>query len=110
MADIEQILQDKFGKERVDKWRKQFAPRKLNIIAVEDKIAVLRPVTAAAVSQYSLLVADKSQGLEAGARYLINDLWLDGDSEIQDDEDYFIAAMLQVQNSIQLKKSTFYNL
>ena len=107
---IENILEQKFTKERVAKWRKQFAPRKLNIIVVDDKIAVLRPVTADAVARYSMLVADKSEGLASAARYLINELWLDGDNEIQDDEEYFIAAMLQVQNSIELKKSTFYSL
>ena len=34
-------------------------------------------------------------------------LWIDGDNCIRDDEDFFISAMLQMQNVIELKKSSF---
>ena len=98
------VLQERFG-DRVEKWQKQFAPRQLCIIVVEEKLAVLRPITAEEVAKYSMMA---SQGdIAGGARYVLQQLWLDGDNELLDDEDYFISAMMQVQNTIQLKESSF---
>ena len=57
-TDIEKILVKRFGKEKVEAWKKEYAPRKLNIIEVEDKLAVLRPITAKEVSEYSTMFAD----------------------------------------------------
>jgi hypothetical protein len=108
--DARALLVAKFGEEKVTKWEKEYAPRKLNIIEVEDKICVLRPVTATEVSEFSMMVANSEIGLEKSCRYLIGELWIDGDMVIQDDEDYFISAMLQVQRAIELKKSNFYRL
>ena len=38
---------------------------------------------------------------------LINELWLGGDDEIRDDDEYFMSAMIEVQNLIEVKKSAF---
>ena len=106
IENIGHILETRFGKERVEKMKRGFAPRRLTVIMVEDKIAVLRPITAAELSQYSLIVADtEAGGIDKAARYLLDTLWIDGDTEIRDDEEYFMAAMLQVQNAIEVKKS-----
>ena len=106
IENIGHILETRFGKERVEKMKRGFAPRRLTVIMVEDKIAVLRPITAAELSQYSLIAADQEAGgIDKAARYLLDTLWIDGDGEIRSDEEYFMAAMLQVQNAIELKKS-----
>lgn len=97
------LIEVRFGKEKVENWKKHFAPRQLIIIEVEDRICVLSPVTASALSQYCMIV--RTSGLDDGARYLLSELWLDGDEEIRNDEDYFIGAMMQLQNGIELKKS-----
>lgn len=108
VTNIEELLNARFGEERVAKMRKMFAPRKLNIIMVEDKIAVLRPITSTELSQYSLLVADSAAGgLDKASRYLLDSLWIAGDEEIRGDEEYFMAAMLQIQNAVEVKKSVF---
>ena len=109
-TNIEHILEQRFGAERIKAWKGEFAPRKLNVILVEDKVAVLRPVKAAELSRYSMMVADPESGLDKAGRYLMDALWLDGVNAIRDDEEYFMAAMLQLQNTIELKKSTYYRL
>ncbi|MFV0313260.1 MAG: hypothetical protein ACK5KN_16655 [Dysgonomonas sp.] len=87
--------------------RKQYAPRQLSVIEVEDKVVVLAPINANAISNYSVALVDPERGMEVATRFLLEDLWLAGDNEIRDDEDYFIAAMLQVQNIVQTKNSSF---
>lgn len=102
------LLNKRFGAEKVAAWKKDYAPRKLNVIEVEDKICLLRPIGATEVSQFSMMVANPEVGLEKACEYLIAELWIDGDMELQNDEEYFISAMTQIQNTIELKKSNFY--
>ncbi len=97
--DIEKRLVTLFSKDRVDAWRKQFGKRKLNIIEVEDAVAVLQPITADEIAHYSMMVTDPEGGLVNASRYILETLWLDGDERIKEDEDYFISAMLQVQHN-----------
>lgn len=92
------------------KWEKEFAPRKLNYIEVEDKCAILRPIGAKEISAYSMALVDPTKGMEVATRYLLEELWIDGDNELRDDEDFFIGAMLQMQNVIETKKSRFIKL
>jgi len=106
----EQTVIDKFGANAIDQWKKQYAPRQLNVVAVEDAIAVLRPVNAKEIGDYSMMVSDSNVGLEKATRYLISELWLGGDVRILNDEEYFISAMMQSQKIIELKKSTFFRL
>lgn len=108
VENIDNILAARFGKERVETMRREFAPRRLGVIMVEDKIAVLRPITSAELSQYSMLVADSvAGGIDKASRYLLDALWIDGDECIRNDEEHFMAAMLQLQNAIEVKKSVF---
>ena len=108
--DINSILTERFGEKKVEEWKKGFSPRKINVIIVEDKIAVLRPVTAREVSEYSMMVANSELGIDKASSYLLGELWIDGDEELKNDEEYFISAMLQLQQVIELKKSSFYRL
>ncbi len=103
-----EVLCRRFGKERVEEWQKQYAPRKLNVIEVEGKLAVLRPIGVAEIGNYSMMLANVELGIAKANEYLLNELWIDGDTEILENEEYLIAAILQVQNSLELKKSTFY--
>lgn len=108
--DIKEMLSDRFGAEQVEKWQKEYLGRKLNVIVVEDKIGVLRPVTAKEVSEYSMILADPEMGIDKACSYLLAELWLGGDNELKDDEECFISTMLQIQQVMQLKKSNFYRL
>jgi len=107
LIELENQLFEKFG-AKYHELKKQYAPRKLNVIKVEDKIALLRPVGAAEVSTFSMMTVNPEMGLDKASEYLLNELWLDGDMDILNDEEYFISAMLQLQNVVELKKSAFY--
>jgi len=107
IQELESQLNEKFGK-KYQEWKNQYSPRKLNVIKVEDKIALLRPIGAAEVSTFSMMTVNPEMGLDKASEFLLNELWLDGDNEIINDEEYFISAMLQLQNVVELKKSSFY--
>lgn len=107
IQELEKQLNEKFG-NKYQEWKNQFSPRKLNLIKVEDKIALLRPIGAAEVSTFSMMTVNPEMGLDKASEFLLNELWLDGDNEIINDEEYFISAMLQLQNVVELKKSSFY--
>jgi len=107
IQELENQLADKFG-AKYQELKKQYAPRKLNVIKVEDKVALLRPVGAAEVSTFSMMTVNPEMGLDKASEYLLNELWLEGDDVIINDEEYFISAMLQLQNVVELKKSSFY--
>lgn len=102
------VLCQRFGEGKVKAWQKEYAPRKLNVIEVEDKLAVLRPIRAEEVSQYTMIYL--SDGMDKASSFLLNELWLDGDKEMIDNEDYFISAMQEVDRVVSLKKSAFYKL
>lgn len=89
------------------KWEKEYAPRKLNVIEVEDKYAVLRPIGAEEIGQYTVALVDPERGMVVATRYILEELWLGGDDVIRDDEEYFIAAMIQSQYIVETKKSRF---
>lgn len=107
-GNIEHILNVRFGEEKVEVWKRQFAPRKLTVLVVEDKVAVLRPVTAAAMSSYAMAFA-QGGGMDIATRRLLEELWIDGDECMRSDEEYIIPLMLQIDNAFALKKSACYN-
>lgn len=101
-----ETLTAKFG-DKLDQWIKEYAPRKLNVIEVEGKIALLRPIGAKEIASYSMALVDPDKGMDVASRYLLEELWIDGDAELIDDEEYFITVMLQIQNVVQSKTSSF---
>lgn len=76
---------------------------------VEDKVAVLRPIGAEEVSTYSMMLVSDG-GMVKASRFLLEELWLDGDNDIRDDEECFISAMMQLQRIMEVKKSCFFQL
>lgn len=100
----ESIVAERFGDDKVKQWRKEYGPRKLSVVCVGDLMAILMPIMADHVSQYSTIVA-QGDGLDKGARYLLDALWIDGDKQMLEDEEYFISAMMQVQRLLEVKKS-----
>lgn len=106
---IKQLI-ERFG-DKFKEWEKEYAPRKLNYIEVEDKCALLRPLDPETLSNYSMmLVLPEGGGLTAATRYVLEELWLDGDDDIRDNEDYFMSAMVQIQYVMEQKKSRFIKL
>lgn len=98
---LEEMAREKCG-EKLDVWKAQYAPKQLMVIAVEDKMIVLKPMTPAVFSQYSMLLA--SEGMAEATRYALNELTLGGDAEVIDDDDYFMSAIMQFNAVVELKK------
>ena len=101
--DVLARLYERFGRQRIEGWQQEYAPRKLNVIEVEGKLAVLRPIGVAEIGTYTMMTVNSELGFVKANEFLLS-----GDSEIRDNEEYLIAALLQVQNSLELKKSSFY--
>lgn len=104
---VQAMVEARFGKAKLAELRNLFHGRKLNAIVVDDKMALLAPLTSKALGNYTRLVVDPESGIDVAARALLNELWLAGDEEIREDEEYFISAMMELQNIIELKKSSF---
>lgn len=102
---VAQMAEQKFGKEKLAELQAQYPGRKLNILVVEDKVAVLMPLTPKALSNYTRMIMNQDAGIDDAARMLIDELWLGGDTIIRDDEEYFMSAMIEIQKIIELKKS-----
>jgi len=102
---LEELLTERFPK--LPDYKAQYAPRQLNIIEVEDKVVILKPIGVKEISQYSVTLVTPGLGMEVATRYLLDELWLAGDNEIRDDEEYFMAAMIQMQYIVETKKSRF---
>ena len=108
--EVIKYLTERYG-DKFKQWEKEYAPRKLNYIEVEDKNALLRPIDPETLSNYSMmLVLPEAGGLTAATRYILEELWLDGDEDIRDNDDYFMSAMVQVQHVMEQKKSRFIRL
>lgn len=102
---ISGIVETRFGKDIISKLQEQFKGKKLNVIVVEDKVAILAPLTPRVLSDYTRMCMDKDASIDVASKMLIDTLWLGGDEEIRNDEEYFMSAMIEVQNLIELKKS-----
>lgn len=101
MKSLDEMAREKFG-EKLDVWKAQYAPKQLMVIAVEEKLILLKPMTSAVFSQYSMMLS--SHGMAEATRYALNELTLGGDAEVIDDDDYFMSAMLQFNAVVELKK------
>lgn len=98
---IETSIKERFTEEQIAAWKKDFG--KIKRLQIGDKVIFVKPATSEHVANYTVGCA--TGGLNAGARYLLNELFIAGDNEIFDDEEYFKTAMLQCENLIDLKKS-----
>lgn len=102
-----EIAEQRFGKSKLDEVKALYNGRTINVIAVEDKVVLLGPLTAKALGNYTRSVIDPDKGLDVASKELINELWIIGDDELRDDDNYFISAMMELQNIVELKKSSF---
>lgn len=96
----------RFGQEQVDKWKAQYNNREIIALGVEGKFAALRPPLAEDISDYLMAIGEN--GLNKAVAMIIETLWLDGDLELINEEDYYIAVFLQMNNILEGKKAAFF--
>lgn len=76
-------------KEVIKGWNKKYGEGKCAKIKVEDKACFLRPPTRTEMGAYS--VAYRNNPVKAN-EYLLKQIWLAGDMEIQEEDHLFYAA------------------
>jgi hypothetical protein len=97
---------NKFSEEKLTKWKAEYGNRELIYLKVDDKLAVLRPPLADDLGDY--LTAIGTNGMSKAVAMIVESLWLDGDFELIEDEDMFIAVFLQINNILEGKKGEFF--
>lgn len=96
----------RFGEEKLNGWKMEYGNRELIYLKVDDKLAILRPPLADDLGDY--LTAIGTNGMTKAVAMIVESLWLDGDYELIEDEDMFIAVFLQINNILEGKKGEFF--
>ncbi|EKY01747.1 hypothetical protein HMPREF9134_00807 [Porphyromonas catoniae F0037] len=87
-----------FKKEQIDAWKKQHGD--IYLITVEDKSCVLRKPTRQELSFVSG-ITDPMQFTET----LLKQLWLGGDEDMQERDEYFLAISSKLDTVLKLKEA-----
>lgn len=88
----------KYTKEQLAAWKKKHG--ELFEITVGDKSCVLRKPNRKDLS-YVSVASDNVKMCEV----LMKQLWVDGDPEMQEDDNYFLAAMSQMEEVLKVKEA-----
>lgn len=99
---------DRFGQAKLEELKAQYNGRPLIYIKVGDFLAILRPPTADDLGDY--LMAMGTNGMSKAVAMIVEQLWIDGDFQLIDDEDNFIAVFLQMNNILESKKAEFFRI
>lgn len=99
-------FEERFGKEKLNNWKKQHGNRELIFLGVGNDKAVLRPPTADDLSDYMTTIGTAS--MSKAVVMIMEALWLDGDFSLIDDEDKFISIFLQINNILEGRKAEFF--
>lgn len=96
----------KFTQKKLDEWKEENGNRELIYLKVDDFFAVLRPPTAEDLGDY--LTAIGTNGMSKAVAFIVEQLWLEGDYQLIEDEELFIAVFLQINNILEGKKGEFF--
>lgn len=96
----------KFTEKKLAEWKADFGGRDLIYLKVDEYLAVLRPPTADDLGDY--LTAIGTNGMSKAVAMIVDQLWIDGDYQLIEDEDNFIAVFLQMNNILESKKGEFF--
>lgn len=97
---------ERFTEDKLKQWKSEFGNRELIYLKVEDKLAVLRPPSAEDLGDYMMMIG--TDGMAKAVVMVIEKLWIDGDYQLIEDEDLFIAVFLQINNILEGKKGEFF--
>lgn len=97
---------DRFSQKTLDQWKEEYGKRDLIFLKVEDFLAVLRPPLAEDLGDY--LTAIGTNGMSKAVAMIVEQLWIDGDYQLIEDEENFIAVFLQMNNILESKKAEFF--
>lgn len=100
------VFVERFSQKKLDEWKEENSNRELIYLKVDNYLAVLRPPTAEDLGDY--LTAIGTNGMSKAVAMVVEQLWLEGDYELIEDEDLFIAVFLQINNILEGKKGEFF--
>lgn len=96
----------RFNQKKLDEWKEENGNRELIYLKVDNFLAVLRPPTAEDLGDY--LTAIGTNGMSKAVAFIVEQLWLEGDYQLIEDEELFIAVFLQINNILEGKKGEFF--
>ncbi|SHF31671.1 hypothetical protein [Chryseobacterium vrystaatense] len=99
-------FETRYTAKKLDEWKKEYGNRDLIYLKVDDFLAVLRPPKADDLGDY--LTAIGSNGMSKAVAMIVEQLWIEGDYQLIEDEDCFIAVFLQMNNILESKKADFF--
>ena len=93
-----------YTEEQLKRWKDKYGDDGVFELTVEDKKAVLHKPSR---KDLSFATAGSSHGTDAikFTEILIRQCWIDGDNEIQEDDNYFLGAMPVVQAISEAKQA-----
>lgn len=96
----------RFGQEKLDRWKQEYDSRELICLKVDEYMAVLRPPTAEDLGDYMTSIG--TNGMSKAIAFILEQLWLEGDYILVENEDYFIAVFMQINNILEGKKADYF--
>ena len=96
----------RYTAKKMDEWKKEYGNRDLIYLKVDDFLAVLRPPKADDLGDYLTVIG--SNGMSKAVAMIVEQLWIEGDYQLIEDEDCFIAVFLQMNNILESKKADFF--
>lgn len=93
-----------YTKEQIRKWKEKYGEDGVFEVTVGDKRAVLHKPSR---KDLSYATAGSGQGTDAMkfSEILMRQCWVDGDSEILDNDDYFLGAVPVLQAVTEVRKA-----
>lgn len=107
-SDLKQAFLNRFGEDQVKQWKEQFGNREIIAVHAQGKFAALRPITSDDLGEY--VMAMTQSGLSKAVVFIFQRLWIDGDTELIDDEDLFITVFIQMNAILEQQKADFFRL
>ncbi len=91
----------KVTKQQIEEWKKQHG--KVWELTVGDKIAYVRSPSRKEISASGTIA--QSDPLQSN-EFLLNACWLGGDNDILEDDSYFLGAVAQLEEIVDIKKGS----
>lgn len=104
----EAIAKERYG-EDVEKWQKTYGGMWFLPVIDEneniEKLGILKPISRHILSHASTKIED--EGLYMFLEACMRECWIDGDTELLDEDEYFIPAAMKFNKIMESKKVAF---
>ena len=81
-----------YTQDQLEGWKKKFGDGNVFEVAVEDKKVILHNPSRRDIS-YAMAGSNQAKDSVKFSEILLNQCWIDGDEEIKENDDYFLAVV-----------------